>query len=668
MHPSYYKRPLLIILIVYIAFLTLRKDAILKNSDNLSEFIPTEKANITAVIVEFPRKYENRTNIFVKVKSINGKPCRGKAIVYVDEPVDFKWRTKISVTGDLSGVKTAGIIGNLSWKEYLFAKGVQTAISATQVEVIQPPKYLAMLVNNLREHTLKVFFDNFSLQHAVVISGVTLGEKSSLSDELYIAFQNSGAMHLLVASGANVGFVTLIIYFLTSWLGLNRKRSAFIALIAAGIYTLCAGADPPLIRAYVMTIFATIGFVMQKESGIFQGLILSCLLILLFAPVSIFHVGFRMSFLATLGIVIAVSNYKFSPRLPKWVRFILVTFTVSAGAQIAIYPILALCFHKVSLVSVLANIILVPFSGVLMAAGFLVSAAAFVPFGKFVLLAVYPTKFLLWLFLFLVKFFAGFSFSAIRVPSFGWLVVFAYYLIAAIILYLPDKTMRKKLPIILGSPAILLLAINFLFFKSGKIYLFSTKYQRSVLVKTYDKTVFLIDAGINGEMLSRAIMSAGLLKIDGVFLTSLKYNSFMGIRELATFIDIKKVYLPYGEIKPKLERDIKFLKSKGIQFQRMWKGDDIKGKNWQAHVNWGLKQNRQGGFWRQEGYSGNIHKDSLSYRLILPEIEIETGANSYFINILKHGKITGDKFNIISKQGHTTVIDYTQSRLDVETI
>lgn len=668
MHLSYFKRPLFIFLVLYIAFIAARKDRLLDKSDNLSLFIPAEKAEITAVVSEFPRRYGENTSLFLKVLSINGIPCKGKAVAYINELIHLRWRSKVKIKGNISPVQTAGIIGNLSGREYYFSKGIQTEIDINEIKEIQKPGFPAGTVNKLREHTLHTFESNFSAEQSAILAGITLGETTSLSQPLHKAFRDSGAMHLLVASGANVGFVTCIIYLLTSWFGINRKRSALTALVAAGLYTLCAGADPPLLRAYVMTVFATFGFILQRESGIFQGLIISCLIILIIAPVTLFYAGFQMSFLATLGILLAVSNYKVPAKLPFWVKFVLVTFVVSAGATLAIYPVLALCFNRVSLISVFANIFLVPFSGVLMTLGFIISFTALLPFAKLSLLFVYPSKFMLWLFLFLVKFFAGFPFSAVKIASFKWPVTAAYYLIAFAIFYLPNKYVRKRFSCIFTSAAVLLLVINFTFFRKGRIYLFSTKYSRSILIETRNYKTILVDAGINGKVLAKAVMAAGSLTLDSVFLSGLNYSSFSGLSELSDLIKIKKIYIPYGGLKPKLKKDLPYLESKGIKIIRLWEGDGFSGSKWQGKTLWGLFVSKGIKFWRLAGYSGFADMDNLSYKFTLPEISFETGANSYFVNILKHSQMHNDKFNIISGKGYTTMISYTRNSLNVSKI
>ena len=124
-------------------------------------------------------------------------------------------------------------------------------------------------------------------------------------------------MHLLVASGSNVGFVTILIYFLCSLFIVSRYKKSFLALFFALIYTLIAGADAPLIRAYLMTLTSTIGFLLGRKSGLLQGLILAGFLILLFNPQSLFEAGFEMSFLATLAIVLFSTNFSLKYRLNK---------------------------------------------------------------------------------------------------------------------------------------------------------------------------------------------------------------------------------------------------------------------------------------------------------------------------------------------------------------
>lgn len=664
MHLSYFKRPLFVFLVLYIIFVAIRKDNLLEKSDNLSLFTPAEKAEIVALVGEFPRKYE-KTTLFLKVISINGVPCKGRAVAYTDKKLNLRWMSEVAIKGDISPVQTAGIIGNTGGREYLFSKGIKTEINIFEIKESKKPPFFALIVNKLREHTLQTFAENFSHEQAVILGGITLGETAELSDDLKKAFRDSGAMHLLVASGSNVGFVTCIVYILTSLFGINRKRSAFAALVAAGLYTLCAGADPPLLRAYIMAVFATTGFVLQREAGVFQGLLVSCILILIISPITLFYAGFQMSFLATLGILAAVSNYKVPNKLPFYVRFILVTFIVSAGATLAIYPVFALCFNRLSLISVFANIFLVPFSGILMTLGFLLSL---VSFGRLLVFIVYPAKFLLWLFIFLVKFFAGFPFAAVQVASFGLPVVFAYYSLALAIFYLPNKVARKKILPVSFVLSVSLLILDLLFLSRSSVYLFSTKYAKSVLIKIKNSETILVDAGINGGVLAKAVMATGSLKVDNIFLTSSDYGSFSGLRELAEIIKIKSVYLPYGEFKPKLIRDIEYLKSKGVKVTRLWEGETIRHKKWKSVSRWGLLASKNGNFWRMSGYSGFADMDTMSYVFTFPEITLEVGANSYFVNILKHKGIKGDKFNIISRQGYTTAINFTESSLNVEKI
>jgi hypothetical protein len=303
-----------------------------------------------------------------------------------------------------------------------------------------------------------------------------------------------------------------------------------------------------------------------------------------------------------------------------------------------------------------------------MTLGFLVSLVALIPFGKLIILAVYPAKFSLWLFIFLVKFFAGFPFSAIKIPSFSWLILVAYYLIAFVIFYLPNKSVNKMVSLIFSFLAVILLIVNFTFLRKTSIYLISAKYSKSVLIRTKNYKTILVDAGIKGEMLAKAVMAAGSLKLDGVFLSSLNYSSFYGLRNLADVIKIKNVYLPNGELKPKLAQDIAYLQSKGIKFIRFWAGDVVSAKTWQSRALWGLNFSRDGKMWRKTGYSGFAQYDGLSYLFTLPEIVFETGSGCRFVRILQHFKTTENKFNIISNDGSTTQISFKGKYLNVKKI
>ncbi|GAG08369.1 unnamed protein product, partial [marine sediment metagenome] len=263
---------------------------------------PCKEAVVEGTVTGFPRERKGRTEFALSVKSLNGKPSRGNAFVRFPNGArgpgkkngkqrSLKWGDSVKIHGSVHLPRGWKIPGNFDWKDFLEKKGIMSEIKASRVGKTAPAWFPLRWTSAFRKYMLELFDSSVSVERSAILSGIVLGEKANLSASLYRAFQDSGAMHLLVASGSNVGFVTLIVYFICAEFGVRKKISGILALVFSGFYTLCAGADAPLTRAYLMSIAGMTGYLMDRESGIFQGLIIACLVILAVNPRALFMPG-----------------------------------------------------------------------------------------------------------------------------------------------------------------------------------------------------------------------------------------------------------------------------------------------------------------------------------------------------------------------------------------
>ena len=184
-----------------------------------------------------------------------------------------------------------------------------------------------------------------------------------------------------MVSGGKVGFVPLITLGLCGLIYLPRRKALLVSLFVAGAYTCMAGADAPLVRAYIMTICACLGYLLGRNSGVLQGLFISCLVILSWNPSALFETGFQMSFLATFSIVLCLTNYSAPSSWPRTGKFFFHIFLATLASQLALIPIFANVFYKVSLTGLVSNIFLVPLSSVIMSIGFLYALFSFCGMG-----------------------------------------------------------------------------------------------------------------------------------------------------------------------------------------------------------------------------------------------------------------------------------------------
>lgn len=616
MHYSYYKRPLFLLLLLYIAALCFFYKPSPSKKDVFHK-IPEKNVTLEGTVISFPIVRKDHYNAFVKVHRVNGQKTGGKIYARF-KTFEPRWRDTVRIEGSLKKPYSIAMFGNFDWGAYLASKNVFTEINAASVERVAPPGWPVRFISGLRASILKSFERNFDSNLAGIAGGILLGERGEIDPELFTSFQDSGAIHLLVASGGNVGFVTLMVFAFCALFSLKRKQTALIALAIAGVYTIIAGADAPLTRAYFMTVCAVLGYVLNRNSGVFQGLVLSCFVILVLTPSAVFETGFQMSFLATLAIVVCLNNYTLPYAWPNWAKFFMQIFLATLSTQLILLPIFTNIFFKVSLTGLAANMLLVPLASFIMGLSFAFYLFDVIGLG-FVL------KGLTWLSLFvfkmLVQFFAGFKISALPASAWSAGVIIAFYAAFFLAAHFPHRAFFKK--ILWPGVAIMVLTplIQFILFNPVKVYLLSEWNKSVVLVRTPGGKVFLSGAAVDGEKLAKAVLKSGSSKVAAVFITENNKTETKGLAALREILVVERVIYP---------------------FEEYWPGDSFSVRGIPVGVEWGFLLNRNGGLWRNQGYSG-AGRDSVSYTLTLKDKPLTISGSNRFV--LYDGNVTENKRN-----------------------
>ena len=189
-----------------------------------------------------------------------------------------------------------------------------------------------------------------------VVAAMTLGDKSQLTKE--------GASHILALSGLHLG----IIYTLLSLL-LSRRRwqmvSQIVIIVSIWLFVFLVGLSASVVRSAVMvSIYALLSLGHRDKLSV-NTLAFAAIVMLLLNPMSLFDVGFQLSFMAVLAILLFYPLFEsvwsqpflFDHRLFKWLWTML---AVSCAAQIGVAPLIAYYFGRFSCYFLLANLIVVP--------------------------------------------------------------------------------------------------------------------------------------------------------------------------------------------------------------------------------------------------------------------------------------------------------------------
>lgn len=282
------------------------------------------------------------------------------------------------------------------------------------------------VVSTIRQHIIVFFEKTLPVPSGNLLLGIVFGIKQQMPQQFTSDLQKAGVFHVIAASGMNV---TMVGGFLSSFFAffLKRQHALIASMLGICFYAVLAGLEPSILRASIMGIIAFSAQILGRQPLALYGLFLASYLMLFISPILLFDVGFQLSVLATLGLLIIKPLLEGKPRFKHLLNKSIVGEDVvtTTAAQIATLPILLFHFGTYSLWSIAANALVLWTVPTLMVLGGIGSLISFVSefLGKLFLFAALP---------FLLYFQNVVAFSAklggIALADFPWQMAVSYYL------------------------------------------------------------------------------------------------------------------------------------------------------------------------------------------------------------------------------------------------
>lgn len=313
---------------------------------------------MTGVLAADPSERNERVRFLMKEKE-TGSPI----IVRGPAPLALQYGDEVRIRGVLRDPPGARNPGEFSQAEYLQRQGIHHYLDFWEPDQVTltargKASWILLLSHRFRRSIHDLFKRTLPYPHWALAEGILLGERGQLPRQVEKAFANTGTLHVLAASGSNVAVFVFIGFLLG---GLFRRKASAQALISIPLvifYALLVGNEPSILRATLMALIWLAGRALAEETDALNSLGISFLSILLVHPGDIRDVGFQLSYLAVLGIVVLSPCVdKALASLPGWLR---ISLSTSLGAQLALFPVLATYFNLVSVISPLANLLVVP--------------------------------------------------------------------------------------------------------------------------------------------------------------------------------------------------------------------------------------------------------------------------------------------------------------------
>jgi competence protein ComEC len=348
---------------------------------------------------------------------------------------------EIEVCGWLVRPQPARNPGAFDAVDFYRRQGIRCLVTADHPEAVRQirpgsPYSLSRIAARLRNRAQAQFNRDLSSRNAPVAAALMFGGRMGMDEEIREAFAQSGTLHVLAISGTHVAILAILLWGVCRLLGLSTRATALAIIAGVVAYTFLTDCRPPVIRATLLvSLFGSAGLLYRRPS-LSSGLALAAIIILLWNPSDLFDVGAQLSFLGVLAVAWAaraIARIERRPTVEKILRsharptivasarsklwkLTWESALVSLAAALFTMPLIAARFHMVSPIGVVVNLVLAPFSTLLLWTGYLHTAMALV-FGSFSRYFAVPFDGLLTAFVGLVERAAHVRFSHAYVPG-----------------------------------------------------------------------------------------------------------------------------------------------------------------------------------------------------------------------------------------------------------
>jgi competence protein ComEC len=466
----------------------------------------------------------------------------------------------LSILGSISRARDKRNPGEFDYESTIAEKGIHGLMFVYKVDDIgflkKDVSKFQQFSFGIRKNIDDVIKKFHNSSTSALLKGLILADRGMIDYEIKTEFINAGVIHVLAVSGLHVGFIVLIFVFLFK--RFNPYMRYGFTILGLLLFLMITNYPTSVVRATIMAIIMIASPLTGRNYNSINSLALAAFIILLLNPSDLFSPGFQLSFSAVFAIVTLypplgrmINGWHIKSKLLKP---ILLFCAVSFAAQIGTLPFTLVYFHKLSVVALIANIVVIPLIGFIVGLGIFT-----ILIGPVVLWLgqIYAsTNELLSFFLFsFVRFLGKFEYAFISIRQFSfWDSILFYSVIFFLFLFWKKLSVWKSKLIV----AILVLAIlvvglsidNRELLPENKLSVLTIDIGQgdAILIKFPNGETALIDAGNateyfdNGERIIIPLLNfLGIEKLDYGFISHVDADHYRGYLALIKNQRVKQI-------------------------------------------------------------------------------------------------------------------------------
>ena len=423
------------------------------------------EVQINEPLIAKSKSYKAEAFVQAVIDKDTAVACEGKLLLYFSKDSaaeKLHYGDKILINKNLQQIKNSGNPGAFNYQRYAAFQQTFHNVFLKENDWVQLPEKkvntFRQFIFTARENILTTLRTNINTgkDELGIAEALLIGYTNDLDKDLVQAYSNAGVVHIIAISGMHLGLIYVMLVWLFARIPVvNRSKILQVILILSclWLFSLLTGASASVLRSAVMFTFITVGNNLAKKSSIYNSLAASAFVMLCYNPYFLWDVGFQLSYLAIVGIVVFQKPlYNLFYIKNKWADKIWKLMAISLAAQILTFPICIYYFHQFPNLFLITNIIAVPLSSIILYAEILLVAFSWIPFVGEYLGKI--TGGLVWVMNKIILWINGFSFAVWdRIPATllsTWLLYAVVIGLSAWLIHKNKKLLRLSLAFLLA--------------------------------------------------------------------------------------------------------------------------------------------------------------------------------------------------------------------------
>jgi competence protein ComEC len=465
---------------------------------------------------------------------------------------------RIIVTGEVSAFSPASNEGGYDENRQLLSQGIFLKIYDSKIQEEKRPFFsITRFLYKLRCRLRSVYINSLPGEEGDVLSGMTIGDKGNIPDELMDIFKFAGICHLLSVSGTHIDVVSRGLYKRLKKRKFGAVKSGIIALITALLYGRLCGNSVSTIRSVGMFSFSVLAMVTGASYDGITALMAVGSIMLLVNPILIDYSGFVFSFGTVIGVMLfaAPVHLKYTEyKRKKWddakkmglhdeniyhptaLDIIMGQLIFSIAIQIFTIPIISFYYYEIPVYGAFLNLFLLPLFPYLLVSGLAGGVLGVVGIRFLANIFLYFCHVIIYIFEAASDLSINLPASTLIVgkPSIIWIII--YYVILFVI-YMSITRNKKKIFIPVIGGALLLTMIVYPRSTQKEIDMLDVGQGDGIYFSTGDRTNVFIDGGsssidkVGKYNILPFLKSRGVRKIDMWFVTHSDTDHISGLVE-----------------------------------------------------------------------------------------------------------------------------------------